>query len=59
MRYGLSQQCRHNKDENERLHTICNDYKARKVNTRVFVLCCAVLAQPCETGTVAWIAYCR
>ena len=37
---GLSQQCRHNKEENEKLHKICNDYKARKV-----LLClCFVLA---------------
>jgi hypothetical protein len=35
-----SQQCRHNKEENERLHKICNDYKARKVNTRSVMLCC-------------------
>lgn len=42
---GLSQQCGHNKEEKEKLHKMCNDYKARKV-----LLCCVVLAQPCETG---------
>lgn len=48
---GLSQQCRHNKEEKERLHKICNDYKARKV-----CYVCVVLAQPCETWE---ISYCR